>query len=153
MTQLDLFVHYQTPADVVIFPFCRRISLARSIAAELSAIDVNAGRKHWQTVCREVRKGLRRDGLSTEAIKAEIDGLADAVHEELRIPQFPKQIKSPTLIVSLTVPSSSSNPHGYSGGAAGAPVPRAAPLGGYGLQAHDERSEYDAARACDGDAA
>ncbi|THK35628.1 hypothetical protein EHS39_23660 [Ensifer sp. MPMI2T] len=152
MTQLDLFVQYGKPAEVVIFPFCRRISLARSIAADLSVIDVNAGRKHWHTVCREVRKGLRRNGLSTEAIRAEIDGLADAVHEELRTPRFPKQIKTRTLIFSLTAPSSSTNPHGNSGGAAGASVPRAVPLVGLG-EAHEESSEYDAARACDGDAA
>ncbi len=65
---------------------------------------------------------------------------------------LPKQISTDAVIVSLMVPHSSTTPHDYSGGAAGAPVPRAVPLVGVG-EAHEESAEYDAARACDGDAA
>ncbi|MCA1494998.1 hypothetical protein I6F11_29755 [Ensifer sp. NBAIM29] len=67
-------------------------------------------------------------------------------------PHFPKQIKTEAVIFSLT-PHSKTTQHGYGSVEDRSGVPRTPSLGGFGLQAHESSSEYDAARACDGDAA
>lgn len=86
MKQLDLFIHFSKPAQIVLFPFSRRAALARAIATELNTVGFEQGKKVWKTRCREIRKGLRIAGWNSRAIDSAINGLAEAVHEELKAP-------------------------------------------------------------------
>ncbi|MHC2488151.1 hypothetical protein CN068_06905 [Sinorhizobium meliloti] len=151
MSQLDLFTRHQVRAQVVTFPDERRVSLAHSIAARLDDVDYDSGKKLWQGVCRDIRKGLRNEGLSTAEVKASIDQLADAVHEELKSIRLQKQYRRPAKIFSMMGQRIEALPHGNGAGAAGALGQGTKFLAGLG-GAH-ERTEYDAARAREGGAA
>ncbi|PDT80049.1 hypothetical protein CO676_29830 [Sinorhizobium sp. BJ1] len=157
MTEQQLsLLDWRPPADLLPFPVHRSHGATAVVARAIFALDKPKRTGRLNSLRTQTRK--RMEPLFGEARAEKIaDDLirvirAQIAHREAA-PLPPKQIKAGAVIVSLTLPRSSANQHGYGGGEAGAPVPRAVPLGGYGLQAHEERSEYDAARACDGDAA
>ncbi|WP_392711124.1 DUF6074 family protein [Rhizobium ruizarguesonis] len=148
MTQLNLFDLVPQSAEVIRFPLRPCASLARAIARDLSWMDFEAGKKHWQEVCRDLRKRFRREGLSTDSIRSKIDELADDVHHLLRDPSIPKQFSGTTVILSLKGEKIATLARGYGAGGAGALGQGTKFLAGLG-GAH-ERPEYDAAHAREG---
>ncbi|MBX5175313.1 hypothetical protein HJB77_03250 [Rhizobium lentis] len=151
MTQLDLFDFNQQRAQIHAFPAARGVSFAHSIAQRLDDLDFADGKKLWQAVCRDLRNGLRKQGLATDAIKTSIDELAGQVHEALRLLHLQKQYRPAAVILSMTGQRISALPHGDSAGEAGALGQGTKFLAGLG-GAH-EKPEYDAAHAREGGAA
>ncbi|MGO8054919.1 DUF6074 family protein [Rhizobium leguminosarum] len=147
MSQLDLFRDRERSAEIISFPLCRQ-SIARILANELSAMNFDQGKRHWQASCRMLRARLHLLGLRSWAIKAEIDQLADAVHEELKRIRFPKQIKQSAVIIPLNRQPISTLDGDGGAGALGQGAKLLAGLGG----AH-KAQEYDAAREREGGAA
>lgn len=149
MTQLNLFDHVLPSAEVIRFPDRSRASLVRAIAVKLSSLDFDAGKKHWHCACRDLRKRLRREGLSTDEIRREVEVLADDVHNLLRDPSLQKQMSStPTVILSMKGETIAVLSRGESAGEAGALGQGTKFLAGLG-GAHD-RPEQDAAHAREG---
>ncbi|MFB2602829.1 DUF6074 family protein [Rhizobium phaseoli] len=148
MTQLDLFDVNLQRAQIHEFPAARGVSFAHSIAQRLDDLDYASGKKLWQAVCRDLRNGFRKQGLTTDAIKTSIDELADQVHGALRLLHFQKQYRPAAVILSLTGQQLSASPHVYSAGEAGALGQGTKFLAGLG-GAH-EPPEYDAAHAREG---
>ncbi|NKJ91792.1 hypothetical protein GFM14_09220 [Rhizobium leguminosarum bv. viciae] len=143
--QLDLFRDFKAPATIVVFPLCRQ-PVARSLATDLAHMEFDQGKRHWQSTCRSLRSDLRRRGLSTSAIRMEIDQLADAVHEELKVVRSQKHFRMTAIVIPLSVKRKPTFPHGYSVGEASACDPRSQTL------ARPEGTEYDAAHAREGGA-
>jgi hypothetical protein len=151
MFQSDLFYDYKPQAHVIPFPTERRVSLVHSIAQRLDALDYESGKSFWQTVCRDVRNGLRKNGLTTAEIRTSIDQFAEDVHRELKIVRIQKQYRPEAAIFALTGERIQSLPHGHGAGEACALGQGAKLLAGLG-GAH-ESMEHDAARAREGGAA
>ncbi|APO67245.1 hypothetical protein IE4872_CH01603 [Rhizobium gallicum] len=139
-------------AEVIQFPETSRFSFARAIALDLSRLDFDAGKKHWQNVCRDLRKRLRSDGVSTDAVRIMIKELADDVHHQLRDPSLQKQMTGePTVILSMKGETIATLRRGDGAGEAGVLGQGTKFLAGLG-GAH-ETPEYDAAHAREGGAA
>ncbi|WP_085032322.1 hypothetical protein [Ensifer aridi] len=73
----------------------------------------------------------------------------DRAFADSEIP-FSEEEVSTASISSLPDQQCDRLPHGYGAGEAGAGVPRTPSLGGFGLQAHEQTPEYDAARVREG---
>ena len=151
MSQLDLFLHTKPTRQIFHFPSDRRVTFAHAVAQRLDALDYDGGKKLWQDVCRDVRQGLRTEGLTTSEIKVSIDQLADDVHASLKRLAILKQYRPQAVILSLRPDLDSNYPHGDGVGVAGTLGQGTKFLAGLG-GAH-ERTEYDATRAHDGGAA
>ncbi|MGO7975790.1 DUF6074 family protein [Rhizobium ruizarguesonis] len=147
MSQVDLFRDRERSAEIITFPLCRQ-KIARILANELSAMDFDQGKRHWQASCRMLRDRLHLLGLRSWAIKTEIDQLADAVHEELKRIRLPKQLKRSAVIIPLNRQVASTLANGGEAGVLGQGAKLLAGLGG----AH-KTQEYDAAREREGGAA
>lgn len=148
MSQLDLFTDYRPKARLFRFPSERIVTHAHAIAQRLDDLDYDGGRKHWSTLCRDLRKGLRNDGKDPTEIKSVIDQLAAQVSDALRSLHLQKQYRSPAVILSLTGERVETVPHGEGRGEADALGQGTKFLAGLG-GAH-ELTEYDAAHASDG---
>ncbi|WP_373413693.1 hypothetical protein [Ensifer aridi] len=74
---------------------------------------------------------------------------SDRAFADFEVP-FSKAETGTASISSLPDQQCDRLPHGYGAGEAGAGVPRTPSLGGFGLQAHEQTSEYDAARVREG---
>ncbi|ANL55088.1 hypothetical protein AMC82_CH03930 [Rhizobium phaseoli] len=151
MSQLDLFAYRKSTAQLHSFPCDRHVSFAHSVAQRLDVLDYAGGKNLWQAVCRNVRNGLKRDGLTTAEIRFSIDQLADQVHEALRYLHLQKQYRPSAVILSLTGDRIESIPNSDGAGEAGALGQGTKFLAGLG-GAH-ETPEYDAAHAREGGAA
>lgn len=151
MSQLDLFSDHKPKARLYQFPSSHCVTEAHAIASRLDDLDYQSGKAMWDSICRDRRNGLRREGLRNPEIKLAIDELAELVHVELRNIRIQKQYRPPAVILSLRGALIHPVPHGEGAGAAGALGQGTKSLAGLG-GAH-EQTEYDVARARDGGAA
>lgn len=152
--QLSL-LDWRPPAELLPYPSHRSHGATAGVAKVIMDLDKPKRTGRLNSLRAQTRKRMEPLFGAERADKIADDLItvirAQIAHREAA-PLLPKQFKTGAVIVSLTLPHSSTCPHGNSDGEANASVPRAVPLVGLG-EAHEERSEYDAARACEGDAA
>lgn len=137
--QLDLFESGKREAVIYAFPKEAQVSEAHQIAQQLVALDFVAGKILWQSVTRELRKALRRDGLKTDEIRQHVAVLACDVHDLVRsLSQKPY-----SRCVVLTLDRKRFELDAHRGGEAGALMGRGAKLlAGVGSAHEDIGQEF-----------
>lgn len=76
--------------NVVPLPVDPHVFLTRQTARELEELGAQAAGRFWKETCRRLRTRLRAEGLDHEAVEAEIERFALAVHREMQIASWAK---------------------------------------------------------------
>lgn len=149
--QLSL-LDWKPPAEILPFPLHRSHGATAGVARSIVLLDIPKRTGRLNTMRSQVRKRLA-PLVGGDRADAAADSYVRMVRVHFGYPPLLKPRKSGAVILSMTGQRLESSDQGDCGGEAGALRGQGGhPLGGaWGRSPRSEPSEYDAARACDGD--